>query len=149
MPPGAEDEHWDWDQLIDLSLAMPDRFEVYGLESEGEIQGFRMLEIAENEVEAFGVHALRLSTAPWNRPPERRYYGVGSLLVGVAILRSIELGHHGCVYCESLQGAESFHERNGMVEFATPSIEGLRRYRFDEEAATGLLSRLREDGLIR
>lgn len=29
-----EDAHWDWDQLIDLTLAMPNRFEVYVLESE-------------------------------------------------------------------------------------------------------------------
>lgn len=148
MPAGAEDAHWDWDQLIDLALAMPNRFEVYALEAEGQIQGFRLLEISENEVEEYGVHALRLSTAPWNRPPERRYFGVGSILVAVAIQRSMDFGHRGCVHCESLPGAEMFHERNGMVELASRSGEELRRYRFTEEAATAFVDRLRNDGLI-
>lgn len=148
MLPGAQDSHWDWDQLIDLALAMPDRFEVYALESDNEIQGFRMLEISDTEVETYGIHALRLSTAPWNRPPVRRYVGVGSILVAVAIQSSVELGFGGCIHCESLPGAEKFHEQNGMTEFGSPSSEALRRYRFTEEAANAFIERLRNDELI-
>ena len=107
-----------------------------------------MLEVSENDVDAYGVHALRLSTAPWNRPPERRYSGVGSILVAVAILRGIELGHGGCVYCESLKDAEDFHERNGMTPFDGLSNEGLRRFRFTEQVATEFLERLQDDGLV-
>jgi hypothetical protein len=144
----ADDAHWEWDRLIDLAFAVPDRFEVYVIECAGELQGLRMLEVSENEVEEYGVHALRLSTAPWNRPPDRRYHGVGSILVGVAILRSLELGHRGQVHCESLADAEEFHRRNGMIEFDGPSPEGLRRFRFIEAAAAAFLSLLRIDGLV-
>jgi hypothetical protein len=69
MPPGAEDAHWEWDALIDLAAAMPDRFEVYALEAAEDLQGLGMLEVSENDVDEYGVHLLRLSTAPWNRPP--------------------------------------------------------------------------------
>lgn len=148
MPPGEEDAHWEWDELIDLGLAMPDRFEVYALEAAKELQGLRMLEIAGEEVELYGVHALRLSTAPWNRLPERRYRGVGSLLVGVAILRSVELNRGGRIYCQSLRGAEGFHERNGMIELGEPSYEGLRRFRFEEDGAARFIARLEEEGLL-
>jgi len=144
----ADDAHWEWDRLIDLALAVSDRFEMYVIECAGEFQGLRMLEVSENEVDTYGVHALRLSTAPWNRPPERRYSGVGSVLVSVGILRSLELGHRGEVHCESLADAAAFHQRNGMTEFDGLSTEGLRRFRFTEEAAALFLSRLRRDGLL-
>lgn len=148
MPTDASDAHWDWDDLLDLAFAYPDRFETYALESNGDLQGLRMLEVTENDVEIYGVHALRLSTAPWNRPPVRRYSGVGSILVAVAIWRSVEFGHRGCIHCESLSAAESFHERNGMTAIGDVSSEELRRFRFNEESAVVFLDRLRADGLI-
>lgn len=145
---GDEDADWEWDEYIDLAFAMPDRFEVYALECANELQGLRMLEVSENDVKAYGVHALRLSSAPWNRPPDRRHSGVGSILLAVAILRSIELGHRGRVHCESLKDAEGFHERNGMTPIDGLSNEGLRRFRFTEQAATDFLERLQLDGLM-
>jgi hypothetical protein len=148
MPPGAEDGHWDWDELIDLAVAMPDRFELYALEAADDLQGLGMLEVSQNEVDRYGVHLLRLSTAPWNRPPERRYTGVGSQLFGIAILRSIDLVHRGCMHCESLSGAEAFYERNGMIRLQGRSGEGLRRFRFDEDGACRFLARLRDEGLL-
>jgi hypothetical protein len=148
MPAGAEDTHWEWDRLMDLAFALPERFAVYSLEAEGELQGLRMLEVSEDDVDAYGVHALRLSTAPWNREPELRYRGVGSLLVGVAILRSLSDGRGGCVHCESLPAAEAFHKKNGMVAFNGLSAEGLRRYRFTSEDGQAFLNRLRREGLI-
>jgi hypothetical protein len=148
MPPDAEDAHWEWDRFMDWPNFYPERFAVYVLEAAGELQGLRMLEISENEVEEYGIHALRLSTAPWNRPPVRRYQGVGSLLVGIAILRSLDDDDNGRMHCESLHGAEGFHERNGMALFDELSEEGLRRYRFTAETGRDFLRRLERDGLI-
>lgn len=148
MPKDAEDAHWEWDQLIDLAEVMPERFAVYALEAAGELQGLRMLEVSEDDVETYGVHALRLSTAPWNRQPALRYRGVGSVLVASAILRSLEDGRMGCTHCESLPRAEAFHGQNGMILFDDLSDEGLRRFRFTEEAAKGFLRRLQAEGLI-
>jgi hypothetical protein len=146
---GAEDAHWAWDDLIDQAFADPDQFVVYALEARSELQGLRMIQVAQDEVEDYGVHALRLSTAPWNRPPDVRYRGVGSLLVAVAILRSLEDGRDGQVHCESLPGAEEFHRNNGMVVFDGLSDEGLSRYRFTGSLANRFLHRLRCKGLLR
>jgi hypothetical protein len=148
MPRDAEDAHWEWNELIDLAAALPERFAVYALEAEGELQGLRMLEVSEDDVEAYGVHALRLSTAPWNREPELRYRGVGSVLVSLAIWRSFQDGRRGQAHCESLPLAEAFHGKNGMMVFDDLSDEGLRRYRFTEEAARAFLERLKAEGLI-
>jgi hypothetical protein len=148
MPPDAEDAHWEWDKFMDWPTFYPERFAVYALESTGELQGLRMLEVSEDDVEQYGTHALRFSTAPWNRQPVRRYEGVGSLLVGIAILRSQQDSHDGCMHCESLPGAAAFHERNGMVLFDALSEEGLRRYRFTAETGADYLLRLERDGLI-
>lgn len=149
FPADAEDSGWDWRQLIDLSQAMPNRFACYSLLADGELQGLRMLEVSEDEVNGYGTHALRLSTAPWNRRPEFRFRGVGSLLVAAGLLRSVEDGHEGCMHCSSLPRAEPFHQRNGMVLFDDLDEEGLRRYRFDEAAARDYLARLRGEGLLR
>jgi len=148
LPPDAEDAHWEWDKFMDWPTFYPERFAVYALEADGELQGLRMLEVSEDEVSQYGIHALRLSTAPWNRPPVRRYEGVGGLLVGIAILRSAQDSHDGCIHCESLPGAEDFHERNGMVLFDDLSEEGLRRYRFTGETGRDFLLRLERDGLM-
>jgi hypothetical protein len=148
MPADAEDAHWEWDALMDLANAMPEQFAVYALVAEGELQGLRMLEVSEDDVATYGVHALRLSTAPWNRPPETRYRGVGSVLVGAAIIRSIEDGRNGWVHCESLPKAEPFHEKNGMTIFDDLSPEGLRRYRFVEDAAWSFLMQLQQEGYV-
>jgi hypothetical protein len=145
MPADAQDAEWNWDRWIDLARSTPKQYEVYALEAAGDLQGLRVLEVPNDEK---GVHALRLSTAPWNRQSERRYRGVGSILVGIAILRSIEMHHNGRVYCESLPDAEKFHKNNGIEEFNGLSPEGLRQYRFTPENAEGFLTRIRDAGLI-
>lgn len=149
MPRGAEDGRWPWDKFIDLALAWPDTFATYALEAAGDLQGLRVLEVSGGVVDQYGTHAMRVSTAPWNRPPNPRFRGVGSLLVGVAILRSIADGHDGYIHCESLPGAEWFHEqKNGMVRFGGLSREGLKRYRFERAGARAFLRRLVSDGLL-
>jgi hypothetical protein len=49
---GSEDGHWPWDGFIDQAFADPDQFVVYALEARGELQGLRMIQVAEDEVES-------------------------------------------------------------------------------------------------
>lgn len=143
-----EDAHWDWAELIELAEALPSRFACYSLLAEGRLQGLRFLEVSEDEVEQYGTHALRLSTAPWNRKPQLAYRGVGSLLVAAGLLRSQGDGHGGRMHCSSLPRAEQFHERNGMMRFAGMDEEGLARYRFLDVSGRAFLARLRRDGYL-
>ena len=144
----SEDGYWEWDALIDQAFADPEQFVVYALEARSELQGLRMIQVSQDEVEEYGVHALRLSTAPWNRRPQVRYRGVGSLLVATAILRSLADGRGGQIHCESLPESEVFRRQNGMVVFDGLSDEGLSRYRFVEATANRFLHRLRCKGLL-
>lgn len=143
-----EDAHWEWDELIELSLALPERFACYSLLTDRELQGLSLLEVSEDDVDAHGTHALRVSTAPWNRPPALEYRGVGTVLVAASVLRSIEDGHDARVHCSSLPEAEPFHGRNGMERFNGLDDEGLARYRFLPEAARAFLARVRNDGYL-
>ncbi len=146
FPADAEDSGWDWLGLIDIAQEVPNQFACYSLLAQGELQGLRMLEVSEDEVDEYGTHAMRLSTAPWNRKPERRFRGVGSLMVAVGLFRSIADGHQGCMHFSSLPGAEAFHEHNGAVCFDGLDKGGLKRYRFDEAATRDCLARLRREG---
>ncbi|MCX4243190.1 hypothetical protein [Paraliomyxa miuraensis] len=141
-----EDAHWDWAELIELALALPLRFACYSLLADRRLQGLRFLEVSEDEVHLYGTHALRVSTAPWNRAPELAYRGVGSLLVAAGLWRSHADGHGGQMHCSSLPGAERFHRRNGMVRFDGVDEEGLARYRFMTGRSQIYLERLRRDG---
>lgn len=149
-PAGAafEDAHWDWADLIELAEVMPTRFACYSLLADGRLQGLRFLEVSEDEVDLYGTHALRVSTAPWNRAPDLEYRGVGSLLVAAGLLRSVTDGYEGQMHCSSLPAAERFHERNGMVRFDGLDEEGLARYRFIAESSRAFLARLRSDGYL-
>lgn len=141
-----EDAHWDWAELIELALALPLRFACYSLLADGRLQGLRFLEVSEDEVYLYGTHALRVSTAPWNREPQLAYRGVGSLLVAAGLWRSHEDGHRGQMHCSSLPGAERFHWRNGMLRFDGVDEEGLARYRFLPGHSRSFLERLRRAG---
>jgi hypothetical protein len=143
-----EDAHWDWAELIELGLALPKRFACYSLLASGDLQGLGLLEVSEDDVATYGTHALRVSTAPWNRPPELDYRGVGSLLIAAGLLRSLADGHDGQMHCSSLPRAEPFHSHNGMQRFGSLDEEGLPRYRFHADAARAFLVRLRTDGYL-
>lgn len=143
-----EDAHWDWEALIDLSLVMPEQFACYCVLVGGELQGLHLLEVSEDEVALYGTHALRVSTAPWNRRPQRRYRGVGSLLIAAGLMRSIGDDHEGQLHCSSLPKAELFHANNGMERFNGLDDEGLARFRFHPEGARDFLARLRAGGYL-
>ena len=94
------------------------------------------------------VHGLRISTAPWNRLPRKRFKYVGSLLVAQAVLVSLEKGYEGRMWLESLPRAEGFYRGLGMIKIAERSAEGLTQFKFDPPGAAAFLRRLREGGSL-
>jgi hypothetical protein len=148
MPAEAEDAHWQWDTFIDVSLAFPTLAPVFSLEASGELQGVMLLEVALPTRESLGFHVDRLSTAPWNRPPQSRYRGVGSVFLGDAILRHLAADFDGRVYLSSLPAAEGFYRRLGMTEFGERDPEGLRQFAFEPDAGWAHIYALGQDGQI-
>jgi hypothetical protein len=150
MPEDAPDGHWEWDRFIHLGQTVPEWSTVHVLEAEGEMQGLSSLTVSsdDEDVRIYGTELFRLSVAPWNRPPERRYWGAGSALVAGAIAQSQEDGHEGRIHCAPVPTAEEFYRRAGMAIFDELCAEGLRRYRFDREGALAFLLKMRQKGLI-
>jgi hypothetical protein len=148
MPANAEDGHWEWDSFIDISVAMPHQYPVFALEAAAELQGLVLLEFASANVAEQGLHVSRLSTAPWNRPPDPRLRGVGSVFLGDASLRSLAANHDGRIYLSSLSGAEAFYRRIGMRELSERDPEGLRQFSWDADGAWVHITSLERDGLI-
>ncbi len=145
MPATAEDAHWQWDEYILLAKLYPDELACFVLLAEGQAQGLMLLELEHrNELGERDVHGLRISTAPWNRLPRKRFKYVGSLLVAVAVQVSLDRGCEGRLGLESLPGAEGFYRRLGMTELEEPShTEGLTRFKFEPEQAAAFLQKMK------
>jgi len=146
MPSTAEDAHWRWDEYILLAEMYPQQLACFVLLAEGEAQGLMLLELEHiNDQGERDIHGLRISTAPWNRLPQKRFKYVGSLLIATAVRLSLARGCEGRLSLESLPGAEGFYRRLGMIELAEPSPEeGLAQFKFDPEGAISFLQRMQE-----
>ena len=73
MPPTAEDAHWRWDEYILLAEVFPQQLACFILLAEGKAQGLMLIELEhENDLGEKDIHGLRISTAPWNRLPDKR-----------------------------------------------------------------------------
>lgn len=142
----AEDVHWEWDEFIALALDYPSQIVAYVLIAEKALQGLMLLELEFEDGEGNAcIHGLRISTAPWNRPPNNRYRFVGSLLVAQAVELSIGMGCEGRLWLESLPGAEEFYRGLGMIGLREKSVkEGLTPFKFDSATARVFLEQMSE-----
>lgn len=148
MPADAEDGHWEWDQFIDLSLTFPNQIHIAALELASQLQGLMWLDLTTERSEGWGYHIARVSTAPWNRPPDSVYRGVGSILIASAIFKSLHDNRDGRIYLESLPGAEDYYRRCGMQECGRSDEEHLLQFRFDPEGAWDFVMRLEREGYL-
>jgi len=141
MPPTAEDAHWRWDEYILMAKLFPHQLACFVLVAEGEAQGFTLLELEhENDLGEKDIHGLRLSTAPWNRGPRRRYKGMGTALLTRAVLLSVEKGYEGRFWLEALPDAEDFYRHLGLMELPEPEREtGLKQFKLDAATARAFL----------
>jgi len=140
-PSAAEDAHWRWDEYIMLAEMFPEQLTCFVLLAEGEAQGLMLLELEhKNDLGERDVHGLRLSSAPWNRGPGRRYKGVGTALLTSAVLLSVERECDGRFWLEALPDAEGFYRRLGLIELPEPEHEtGLKQFKFDAPTARAFL----------
>ncbi len=145
MPATAEDGAWNWDEFIDSALNDPGQFVCEVVVLAGEIQGMMLVGISGAETAEFGLYVAHLATAPWNRPPESKFRGVGSVLLSHAVIRSELLGHHGRIYLESKPKAEAYYQRIGMTIFGTDP-EGFVKFQFKSEQALDFLVKYQSEG---
>jgi GNAT superfamily N-acetyltransferase len=80
-----------------------------------------------------------LSTAPWNYGEPRRRRGVGTGMVGAAILLSQAQGFQGVLLLASTPESEVFYERLGFERTGARDHEGLSVFRLTKERGDKLL----------
>lgn len=125
-----EDKYWDW--LFKLSfIEKENNYEGYAIECENETQGLMVIETAMhgswiNPGKRL-VYITRLVSAPPNRieiqnPP--RFRRVGTVLLKLARIRSVELGYGGRIGLHSLPNSEGFYERINMINCGKDSDDG-------------------------
>ncbi|WP_250565519.1 GNAT family N-acetyltransferase [Adonisia turfae] len=123
---------WDWGYKLRLALG-DSRYETYGLEFDGLLQGVTLLDIQGHRSwlpQRFSlVYVEYVASAPWNRrliedPPYLRQ--VGRTLLAVARQRSVELGYQGRVGLHSLPEVEGFYHHMKMPDYGPdPDKDGL------------------------
>lgn len=145
MPVAAKDAHWRWDEYILMAEMFPQQLACFILVTE-EAQGLMLLELErKSDLGERCAHGLRLSTAPWNRGPGRRYKGVGTALLTRAVLLSVEKGYEGRLWLEALPDAEDFYRRLGLIELPEPECEtGLKQFELDAATAKVFLEARKE-----
>jgi hypothetical protein len=148
--PRAEHAHWDWRDKMES--VVEGSYHVIAVECEGKIQGLMAVSIGTRTciLSPTGrpiLYVDYLETAPWNlRLPERepRYTGVGRVLVGEAILQSLEYECGGRVGLHSLQQAEEFYQfACGMTLLGRdPDYHDLMYFEYTYEQADRYLKRM-------
>lgn len=133
-----EDASWSWREVCREARINEQngvgRYEEYALLCRKELQALMQIEVAAHRSQRSGaglVYVEYVSVAPWNRrsiqdPPQ--FAGCGTVIISMAVKRSIALGFGGVIGLHSLQGAEGFYRRMGMNDFGPDKTENGHRY---------------------
>jgi hypothetical protein len=142
---GAPDSHWDWiDKHRGLSASAQ---RIYAIVDGESVEALMIVDLAKPaKLEKSGyvplVYIENLATAPWNRheiQPQRRYAGLGRLLVGVAVAVSTEESMNGRCGLHSLVQSERFYASLGMQNLGLDGVERLTYFEFSPAAAEKFL----------
>src|SRR5207245_6712550 len=136
-----EDRRWDWWNFYLECKASKGRYECYALIAREELQGLMMLNLKRHRT-VFRVVVDYLSTNPANRSSKQGLRHIGTALIGVAALRSLECGGGGVISLESLPGAERFYESLGFMKKPLRSLEGNSMYNLEAAVAKELLDHI-------
>lgn len=147
-PIPVEHAHWAWFEKVEESahlLSCP----TVGIECDGQVQGLMMVltdgffSRVRGQERLPLAYVMYLATAPWNYhplTPNPRYAGVGTMLLGVAVELSLEAGFKGRIGLHSLEQAEPFYERHGMVCLGIDAAkQHMKYYEFTEEQARAFI----------
>jgi hypothetical protein len=146
--PDDEDSHWDWWSIFQECNAKPRRYECYSAIALTELQGLIVLDLKRRRSVHGPVTVDYLATNPLNRERENGLKYVGLALLGVAVLRSQQIGAGGSLWLEALPGAAGFYENLGMEKGSRTSRDGNVIYSLIPSRAEHLLDVLCQRGIL-
>jgi hypothetical protein len=117
--PRTEHGHWNWEwKLSETGHLLA--YSGYAVEVDGDVQGLMLLRTAGDygrlttQAQQPLVYVVYVQTAPWNDSrlvEQRRYRGVGTVLLRAAVELSFELEFKGRIGLHSLPQAESWSDK--------------------------------------
>jgi hypothetical protein len=143
-----EDIHWDWWSIFQECNADPGRYECYSAVALTGLQGLMVLDLKRRRSLHRPITVDYLATNPGNRQRDSALKYVGLALIGVAILRSREVGAGGSLWLEALPGAAGFYKNLGMQKSSRKSPEGNLIYSFNPSGAEHLLDEIGQRGIL-
>lgn len=137
--PLIENEQWVWKAKVQETkslLSMP----TLAIDLDGVPQGMMTLvtDGVRSRLDVSGkkssVYVRYLATAPWNLSDfERRYKGVGTILVRAAVQISLEAGFKGRICLHALPKSEEFYDCLGLTKMERDKdAQDLTYYELDE-----------------
>lgn len=145
-----ESLHWDWSLKADQLKLLA--FQCNAIDCENEWQGAMVIDSAFHRCRADAqrgkplIYVEYIEAAPWNwRIPEigqqRRFRGIGELLLTSAVECSFDLGFKGRLGLHALPQAEGFYEiRLGMTPLGEDvAYHGLKYFELTEAQALQFL----------
>lgn len=144
--------HWNWADKASLLRSETHR-ECVAVRADGRFQGIMMCVIRRSDYparlqpSAQLVYADYVEAAPSNLTAAGQFGGVGSLLLAIAVERSIAERLAGRVGLHSLPTAEGFYRGLGMTDLGPDAgYNGLNYFEFEIEPAVRFLLKRIKDG---
>lgn len=139
---GCQDYDWDWQRK-----SRDQSGTILVLQSGVEVEALVQTSLNETSriKESYGqpiVYIEYVATAPWNRreiQPKPRFFGLGKLMIGVAVNISQNEGMDGRCGLHSLPQVEGFYTHLGMQDLGIDEKEGLKYFEFSSENAKKLV----------
>ena len=111
-----------------------------GLKSYAAVDGQRTLEgLLATSAQPPYLKVDFVATAPWNHGEPKRRKGVGSGLIGAAIMLSKEMGLGGVLILASTPESETYYEHMGFERTGERDQEGLAVFRLTPERAEKII----------
>lgn len=143
------DKTWDWKRIYLECKDSSGRYECYAASVETELHGLMVLDLKSRRAgESQAIVVDYLASNPLGRSRGHGLKHVGTALMAVAVLRSIECGMAGRIWLECLDGAQYFYESLGLVTEFHKLHEGHLIYTLGSIQAEELLENLRTRKII-
>jgi len=147
---------WVWDWRTKIEEEAKPEWCFFGIEYDGRMQGMLAVDTykqpcvysEDSPDSSEGLYLCYICAAPWNMGyylekvgEEAQFDDIGSVLLEVAVYKSIECGCEGRLVLHSLKEAEHFYRKRGMIEIGVDSTHPreFTRFELSTEGARKLL----------